>query len=63
MRVNTMPEEERFTRSFFGVIMILCAFVSWGKWVILTLGVLFLLSAWLGYCATCEAYKKLMKKL
>ena len=62
MPVNTMPEEERFTRTFFGVMMILCAFVGWGKWVILVLGVLFLLSAWLGYCATCEAYKKLMKK-
>ena len=61
-RISNMPEEERFTRTLFGVIMIGSVFVGWGKWVIFVLGVLFLISAWLGYCATCEAYKKLIKK-
>jgi len=56
-----MPPEERFSRTLFGVIMILSAFVSWGKWVILVLGILFLVSVQLGYCATCEMYKKLNK--
>lgn len=59
-RISHMPPEERFTRTTFGVIMIFSALVSWGKWVILVLGILFIISAWNGYCATCEIYKKLM---
>ena len=58
-RINNMKPEERFTRTVFGVIMILAAFIGWGKWVILILGVLFLISAWQGYCVTCEMYKKM----
>lgn len=58
-RISNMPPEERFTRTVFGVIVILSTFVSWGKWVTLTLGVLFLISAWHEYCATCEMYKKI----
>lgn len=61
-RINNMPEEERFTRTLFGVIMMGSALVGWGKWVVFVLGFLFLVSAWQGYCATCEAYKKLVKK-
>ena len=61
-RINNMPPEERFTRTTFGAIMILSFFVSWGRWVILVLGVLFLISAWQGYCATCEMYKKMQSK-
>ena len=60
-RIKYIPPEDRFTRTVFGVIMILAVFVSWGKWVVFVLGVLFLISAWLGYCATCELYKKLNK--
>ncbi len=58
-RINNMPPEERFSRTLFGVIMIVAAFVHWGKWVVLVLGVLFLISAWEGYCATCEFYKRI----
>ena len=61
-RIQNMKPEERFTRTVFGVIMILSAFIGWGKWVILVLGVLFLISAWQGYCVTCEMYKKLNEK-
>ncbi len=55
---NNLPPEDRFTRTVFGIIMIAAAFVSWGRWVTLVLGVLFLISAWQGYCVTCELYKK-----
>jgi len=61
-RVNNMPPEERFTRTVFGVIMIGAAFFSWGKWIVLILGILFLISAWQGYCATCEMYKKMAQR-
>ena len=60
-RINNLKPEDRFTRTLFGVIMILSAAVSWGKWVTLVLGVLFLISAWEGYCVTCELYKKMSK--
>lgn len=60
-RINNVKPEERFTRTVFGVIMIVSAFISWGKWVTLVLGVLFLISAWQGYCVTCELYKKAHK--
>ncbi len=57
-----MPPEERFTRTFIGIVLVLSAFISWGKWAALILGVLFLLSAWQGVCFMCEIYKKLAKK-
>ena len=60
-RINQMPPEERFTRTFVGVVLILTAFMSWGKWVALSFGILFLISAWQGFCLTCEIYKKLNK--
>ena len=56
--INNMKPEERFSRTLFGIIMIGSAFFRWGKWVIFVLGVLFLISAWQGYCFTCEMYKK-----
>ena len=59
--INNIPPEERFTRTVAGIILIMSAFVAWGKWVSLLLGVLFLVSAWKGYCATCEMYKKISK--
>jgi len=58
---NNLKPEERFTRTVFGLIMILAAFISWGKWVVFVLGVLFLISAREGYCMTCELYKKVQK--
>ncbi|MCB9719697.1 MAG: DUF2892 domain-containing protein [Candidatus Omnitrophica bacterium] len=57
-RINNVKPEERFTRTLFGITMIVCTFISWGKWVTFVLGVLFLISAWQGYCVTCELYKK-----
>jgi len=61
-RVGTMPAEEVFSRTLFGVIMILAIFVSWGKWVTMILGLLFLLSAFQGVCLTCLLYKKFIAK-
>lgn len=61
-RMNNMPPEERFSRTLFGVVLIFAALISWGKWIAFILGILFLISAWQGYCATCELYKKISKK-
>lgn len=60
-RINNMKPEEKFTRTLFGVIMVASAFISWGKWVVFVLGILFLISAWEGYCITCELYKRIHK--
>lgn len=62
IRVNTMPPEERLARTVFGVVMVGAAFVSWGKWIVFMLGIMFLLSAWLGYCSLCEAGRKIFNK-
>ena len=61
IRVNNLSPEDRFTRTVFGVIMIASVFVSWGRWITMVLGILFLISAWQGYCVTCEMYKKYQK--
>ena len=61
-RIGTMPEEEVFTRSLFGVILIMATFISWGKWVSFILGILFLISAYQGICLTCILYKKFIMK-
>lgn len=61
MRPKNMSPEECFTRTLFGVIMMGAAFVSWGKWVTFVLGLLFLVSAFQGYCVTCVLYKKFKK--
>ncbi len=53
-----MKPEEKFTRTCVGVLLIAAFFVSWGKWLSLVVGVLFLLSATYGYCMTCELYRK-----
>ncbi len=60
--ISNMQPEERFTRTLFGIVMIVASFIAWGKWIMLVLGVLFLVSAWQGYCVTCEMYKKLNQK-
>ena len=61
-RVGTMKPEEVFTRTVFGLMMILAAFISWGRWVTFCLGVLFLISALQGFCITCYLYRKFSKK-
>ena len=61
-RVGNMKPEEIFTRTVFGCIMIGATFVSWGKWVTLVLGILFLISAAQGFCITCVLYKHLFQK-
>ena len=61
-RIKSMPPEERFTRTVFGIILILSAGVTWGKWVALMMGILFIFSAWQGYCVTCAWYKKFNKE-
>ena len=58
--VNMKPED-RFTRTVFGIVMIISPFINWGKWVVFVLGILFLISARQGYCVTCEIYKKINK--
>ena len=60
-RISNMKPEERFTRILFGFIMIAATFAPWGRWVVAVLGALFLISAWEGYCVTCEMYKKMHK--
>ncbi|MCA9408755.1 MAG: DUF2892 domain-containing protein [Candidatus Omnitrophica bacterium] len=57
-KINNLKPEERFTRILFGLIMILAVLVDWGKWVVMVLGILFLISAREGHCVTCEIYKK-----
>ena len=61
MAIRNMLPEEIFTRALFGAIMVLAAFVPWGKWVTMVLGLLFLLSACRGYCVTCVLFKKFRK--
>lgn len=56
--IQNMPPEERFSRTLFGLIMIGAFFVPGGKWAVLVLGVLFLISAWQGCrCVMCEISK------
>jgi len=53
-----MPPEERFSRTLFGLVMIGAFWVSWGKWMVMALGALFLISAWQGCrCVMCELYR------
>ncbi|MGE0269519.1 MAG: YgaP-like transmembrane domain [Candidatus Omnitrophota bacterium] len=61
-RHGQMPPEEIFTRTIFGVLLITAAFVPWGRWVSCILGVLFLISAFQGFCLTCFLYKKFISK-
>lgn len=58
IRRGQMPPEEVFTRTLFGIILISAAFVRWGSWVSLGLGILFIISALSGVCLTCILYKK-----
>lgn len=60
-RISNMPPEERFTRTFVGIILAVSSFFVWGKWAALALGILFLVSAWNGFCFTCELCRKFNK--
>jgi len=61
-RHGQMPPEEIFTRTLFGVVLIVTSFFSWGRWVSFVLGILFLISALQGFCLTCYLYKIFVKK-
>ena len=61
-RVGNMKPEEIFTRTVFGCVMIGAFFFSWGRWITLVLGVLFIISALQGFCITCVVYKKFFEK-
>jgi hypothetical protein len=61
-RTSTMPPEEVFTRTLVGCILIGSSFFSWGRWVSLALGILFLTSVLTGVCLTCILYKKFIAK-
>ncbi len=61
-RIKNMPPEEVFTRTLFGILMVVSAFIPWGRWIILVLGVLFLISAFQGFCVTCYLYKRFSKR-
>jgi hypothetical protein len=61
-RVGNMPEEEVFSRTLIGTILIVSFFLGWSKWAAIILGVLFLLSAIQGVCLTCILYKKFLAK-
>ena len=56
---GNMNAAEKFTRTVFGVLLVASFFFSWGKWIVLMLGVLFLMSVATGWCSTCWAYNKL----
>ena len=61
-RIGSMKEEEVFTRIVFGVTLILTPFMPGGPWIAFVLGILFLISAFQGFCLTCYLYKKFRKK-
>ena len=54
---KNMSSEEVFSRTIFGIVMLLVPFISWWKWVIFVLGFLFLISAYQGFCFTCALYR------
>jgi len=57
-RGKTMPPEEVFSRTLFGILMVVSTFIPGGRWVTFILGILFLISAFQGFCVTCYLYKK-----
>ena len=57
-----MKPEEVFTRTVFGVLLVIAAFLSWGRWITLSIGILFLISAFQGFCLTCFLYRKFSKE-
>ena len=61
-RVGQMKPEEVFTRLVFAFLLIGSSFFSWGRWVALVLGVLFVISALQGFCLTCWLYKTFIGK-
>lgn len=49
-----MGADERFSKFLFGLLLIVSFFVSWGQYLSLMLGILFLISALHGYCFSCK---------
>ena len=56
-----MRPEERFTKTLFGTLLIVAFFIPDGKWLVLALGILFLVSAAWGICWSCK-FSKLFGK-
>ncbi len=56
--MKNLPGSYRFTRTIFGLTMIVSYFFSWGRTVVAILGFLFLVSAATGFCITCKIYEK-----
>ncbi len=57
-----MPNYERFGRFLFGALLIGSYFFSWGKWIAVALGTLFLVTSAQGLCINCK-YKKLLNNI
>lgn len=57
-----MRPEERFTKIVFGMVLIGSLFFSGGKWIVLVLGILFLVSAAWGICWSCKVAKLFSNK-
>lgn len=53
-----MSIQERISKIFFGVLLILSFFVQYGRWIALILGVVFLASALYGFCYKCQCQGK-----
>jgi hypothetical protein len=57
-----MPTDERFSKFLFGALLISSFFVSWGRWLALLLGVLFIASSIYGLCVSCKCKQFLNNK-
>lgn len=56
VKMRSMSRQEISTRIMFGVILTASVFFSWGKWVVLVLGILFFITGllgWMGFCLPC----------
>lgn len=54
--------DDRFTRALLGLSLISAAFIGWGKWFIIAIGIALLISAMAGYCMTNEIFKKMRSR-
>jgi len=62
IRKKKMPIEEIVTRVIFGFLLVGASFFSWGKWVSLSIGILFILSASQNFCLSCYLSKLFQPK-
>jgi hypothetical protein len=49
-----MSNDERFSKFFFGILLIGAFFISWGRWIALGLGLLFIISSTYKLCIGCK---------